>query len=70
MGHHFDELSGFFVVEIENIAGLEGTYQLVRKPWSLAGNGTIPFVVRAEKGRLRSGVAMTFIVKVREGLDL
>lgn len=69
MGHLFDSLDGFFVVEVEGVAGLEGTYQLVRKPWSLVGNGTIPFFVRVQKGALRSGTAMTFIVKVREGLD-
>jgi|GEM_PF-869794 len=69
MGHFFSELSGFFVVELGEIAGLEGTYHLVRKPWSLVGNGTIPFMVRVTKGVLRNGTAMTFIVKVREGLD-
>ena len=45
-------------------------YHLVQTTWSLVGNGTIPFFVRVEKGKLRSGAAMTFIVKVREGLDL
>ncbi|WP_372013820.1 hypothetical protein [Pseudoxanthomonas sp. 10H] len=70
MGHHFSELGGCFVVEVAGIAGLEGTYQLVREPWSLVGNGTIPFIVRVQKGAARSGMAMTSIVKVREGLDL
>lgn len=69
MGHFFSEVGGIFVVEASEIAGLEGTYQLVRRPWTLVGNGTIPFFVRVQKGTLRSGTAMTFIVKVREGLD-
>jgi hypothetical protein len=58
------------VVEIENIPGLEGISHLVQKTWSVVGNGTIPFFVRVEKGKLRSGGALTFIVKVREGLDV
>ena len=70
MAHLFDQSTSFFVVEIENIPGLEGMYHLVQKTWSLVGNGTIPFFVRVEKGKLRSGAALTFIVKVREGLDL
>ena len=70
MGHLFGESTGFFVVEIENLPGLEGLYHLVQKTWSLVGNGTIPFFVRVEKGKLRSGSALTFIVKVRDGLDL
>ena len=70
MGHLFGESTSFFVVEIDNIPGLEGMYHLVQKTWSLVGNGTIPFFVRVEKGKLRSGGALTFIVKVREGLDL
>jgi hypothetical protein len=41
----------------------------VRSPWSLVGNGTIPCFVRVRKGALRSGTALTFSVKVREGLD-
>ena len=56
--------------EIENLPGLEGVYHLVQKTWSIVGNGTIPFFVRVEKGKLRHGCALTFIVKVREGLDL
>ena len=70
MAHLFGNLTSFFVVEIDNIPGLEGMYHLVQKTWSLVGNGTIPFFVRVEKGKLRSGAALTFIVKVREGLDL
>lgn len=70
MAHLFDQSTSFFVVEIENIPGLEGLYHLVQKTWSVVGNGTIPFFVRVEKGKLRSGAALTFIVKVREGLDL
>ena len=70
MGHLFGQSTSFFVVEIENLAGLEGMYHLVQPTWSLVGNGTIPFFVRVEKGKLRSGAALTFIVKVREGLDL
>lgn len=70
MGQLFGEASGFFVVEIENLAGLEGLYHLVHKTWSVAGNGTIPFFVRVQKGKLRSGATLTFIVKVRDGLDL
>ena len=70
MAHLFDQSTSFFVVEIEDIPGLEGMYHLVQKTWSLVGNGTIPFFVRVEKGKLRSGAALTFIVKVREGLDL
>jgi hypothetical protein len=70
LGHLFDEASSFFVVELENLAGLEGMYHLVHPQWSVVGNGTIPFFVRVTKGALRSGGAMTFIVKVRDGLDL
>lgn len=70
LGHLFDEASSFFVVELENIAGLEGMYHLVHQQWSVVGNGTIPFFVRVTKGALRSGGALTFIVKVRDGLDL
>ena len=70
MGQFFDQAGNFFVVEMEGIAGLEGMYQLVHPQWSTVGNGTIPFFVRASKGTLRSGGALTFIVKVREGLDL
>ena len=70
MGHLFGQSTSFFVVEIENLPGLEGMYHLVQTTWSLVGNGTIPFFVRVEKGKLRSGAALTFIVKVREGLDL
>lgn len=70
MAHLFDQSTSFFVVEIENIPGLEGLYHLVQRNWSVVGNGTIPFFVRVEKGKLRSGAALTFIVKVREGLDL
>jgi hypothetical protein len=70
MAHLFDQSTSFFVVEIENIPGLEGMYHLVQKTWSVVGNGTIPFFVRVEKGKLRSGAALTFIVKVRDGLDL
>ena len=70
MAHLFDQSTSFFVVEIENIPGLEGLYHLVQKSWSVVGNGTIPFFVQVEKGKLRSGGALTFIVKVREGLDL
>ncbi len=70
MGHLFDQSTSFFVVEIENLPGLEGMYHLVQKTWSVVGNGTIPFFVRVEKGKLRHGAALTFIVKVREGLDL
>jgi hypothetical protein len=69
LGHFFSSLDGFFVVELEGIAGLEGLYHLVRTPWSLVGNGTIPFYVRVAKGALRTGGALTCIVKVREGLD-
>ncbi len=70
MAHLFDQSTSFFVVEIENLPGLEGLYHLVQKTWSVVGNGTIPFFVRVEKGKLRHGCALTFIVKVREGLDL
>ena len=70
MGPLFGQSTGFFVVEIENLPGLEGLYHLVQKTWSIVGNGTIPFFVRVEKGKLRHGAALTFIVKVREGLDL
>lgn len=69
LGHFFSEISDFFVVEIENIPGLEGMYHLVRQNWSMVGNGTIPFYVRVARSRLRNGGALTFIVKVREGLD-
>ena len=69
LGHFFGQFSSFFVVEIEDIAGLEGMYQLVQADWSTVGNGTIPFYVRVAKSSLRTGGALTFIVKVREGLD-
>ena len=70
LGHLFGEAGSFFVVELEDIPGLEGMYHLVHQQWSVVGNGTIPFFVRVAKGALRSGGALTFIVKVREGLDL
>lgn len=70
LGHLFGSLDGFFVVELEGLAGLEGLYHLVRKPWSLAGNGTIPLYVGVSKGAASSGGALTFVVKVRDGLDL
>ncbi len=70
LGHLFGHLDDFFVVELEGLAGLEGLYHLVRKPWSLVGNGTIPLYVQVLKGALRTGGALTFIVKVRDGLDL
>lgn len=70
MAHLFGQSTSFFVVEIADIPGLEGLYHLVQKTWSVVGSGTIPFFVRVEKGKLRSGAALTFIVKVREGLDL
>ena len=70
MGHFFGDVSGFFVVEIDNIPGCEGLYHLVRSQWSTVGNGTIPLFVRVQKGDSRHGGALTFIVKVREGLDL
>ncbi len=70
LGHLFGEASSFIVVELENIAGLEGMYHLVHQQWSLVGNGTIPFFVRVSLSALSSGGALTFIVKVREGLDL
>lgn len=69
LGQLFDEAGNFFVVELENLPGLEGMYHLVHPQWSVVGNGTIPFFVRVTKGALRSGGALTFIVKVREGLD-
>ncbi len=70
LGHFFGDLDDFFVVELEGLAGLEGLYHLVRKPWSLVGNGTIPLYVQVLKGPLRTGGALTFVVKVRDGLDL
>ena len=70
LGQFFSPLSNFFVVEIDNIPGLEGMYHLVKAQWSMVGNGTTPFYVRVAKGSLRTGGALTFIVKVREGLDL
>ncbi len=70
MGHLFGDLTIKTVVDTGTIAGLEGCYHVVCKPWSLVGNGTIPFLVRVEKGKLRHGTALTFIVKVRDGLDL
>jgi len=70
LGHMFGDMSNFFVVELGTVAGLEGMYHLVRKNWSLVPNGTIPFYVRVQKGVARSGGAMTFVVKVRDGLDV
>lgn len=70
LGHLFGDVSNFFVVELGEVTGLEGMYHLVRKNWSLVPNGTIPFQVRVQKGAGRSGGAMTFVVKVRDGLDL
>lgn len=69
LGHLFGSMSSFFVVELGTIAGLEGMYHLVRTNWSLVPNGTIPFYVHVQKGVARSGGAMTFVVKVRDGLD-
>lgn len=68
LGHFFSGVADFFVVELGDIDDLKGLYQLVRNPWSVAGNGTIPFYVRVKKGA-RTGGALTFIVKVRDGLD-
>lgn len=70
LGHSFSEISGTFVVELESIAGLEGLYHVVRDKWSLAPNGTIPFYVRVARGPLSAGGALTFVVKVRDGLDV
>lgn len=69
LGHHFGSVSDVFVVELAEIAGLEGLYHLVRKNWSIVPNGTLPFYVRVSRRGLEPGGALTFIVKVREGLD-
>lgn len=69
LGHHFGELGDTFVVELDSIAGLEGMYHVVRSQWSLVGNGTIPFAIRVARNKASAGIALTFIVKVREGLD-
>ena len=69
LGHFFGEISDTFVVELENIPGLEGMYHLVRSQWSTVGNGTIPFFIRVARNSIKTGSALTFIVKVREGLD-
>ncbi len=69
LGHLFGELDDIFVVELGEIDGLEGMYHLVRSQWSLVGNGTIPFAIRVARNSASTGTALTFIVKVREGLD-
>lgn len=69
LGHFFSEVSDTFVVELENIPGLEGMYHVVRSQWSLVSNGTIPFAVRVARNAASTGTALTFIVKVHEGLD-
>lgn len=69
LGHFFSEVGDTFVVELEDIPGLEGVYHVVRSQWSTVGNGTIPFFIRVARNNLKSGSALTFIVKVREGLD-
>lgn len=69
LGHSISEFSAFWVVELENIPGLEGMYQLVQDQWSTVGNGTIPLYVHVATSKQRSGGALTFLVKVREGLD-
>ena len=42
---------------------------MVRAQWSPVGNGTIPFFIRVARNSNKTGAALTFIVKVREGLD-
>ena len=68
LGHLFGSIGSFSVIELGTIDGLEGMYHLVRHSWSLVPNGTIPFFVRVQKGLARSGGAMTFVVKVNDGL--
>jgi len=70
LGHVFDEIGGIFVVELDSISGLEGLYHVVRDKWSLVPNGTIPFYVRVARSPLSTGGALTFVVKVRDGLDV
>lgn len=65
-GHLFGELNSIWVVELENLPGLEGTYHVVSDHWSLAVNGTVPFLVRVERNAASTGVALTFAVKVQE----
>ena len=69
LGHFFSELGSVFAVELGEIDGLEGSYHLVRSQWSLVGNGTIPFAIRVARNSASTGTALTFVVKVREGLD-
>lgn len=69
LGHHFSEVGDIFVVELGDIAGLEGIYHVVRSQWSLVPNGTIPFAIRVARNNASTGTVLTFIVKVREGLD-
>lgn len=69
LGQTFTEISSVFAVELTNQPGLEGMYELVRQGWSTVGNGTIPFYVRVARNSANTGGALTFIVKVREGLD-
>jgi hypothetical protein len=69
LGHFFGEIGDTFVVELGEIDGLEGLYHLVRSQWSLVPNGTIPFAIRVARNNASTGTALTFVVKVREGLD-
>ena len=69
LGHFFGEIGDVFSVELGEIDGLQGMYHVVRSQWSLVGNGTIPFAIRVARNASSTGTALTFIVKVREGLD-
>lgn len=69
LGHFFDALTVDTVVEVTGIGGLEGMYQVVHHQWGLAGNGTIPFYVHVSHGPRAHGSALTFAVKVHQGLD-
>ena len=66
LGHLFGALTIDIVVSLEEIAGLEGYYHVVKKHWPPAVNGTFAFVVKVSKGR-SSGQAMTWVVKVDGG---
>lgn len=69
LGHFFSEIGDTFAVELGEIDGLQGMYHVVRSQWSLVGNGTIPFAIRVARNEANAGTALTFVVKVREGLD-
>ena len=70
LGQLFDEASGFFVVELGKSPACKACTSSCTRYGRWPATASFPFFVRVTKGSLRSGGALTFIVKVREGLDL